>query len=328
MKVLVTGASGFLGRSVVSELLRRGHAPRALVRTATDTRRLPWGGEVQIVRGDVRVPATLRGIARGTDAIVHSAGASMGDPEEHFTTAVIGTEQLIAALDGAPIRRMVLASSVTVYDWSAAHGTVTENTPTVSDPWPRGGYTVAKLWQERVASRGAEAAGFELTILRPGFIWGPGRENISGVGLGLGPAQVIVLGRRRLPLTHVDNCADCFVTAVEHPQAANRVYNVIDGRGTSPWRYSGAYLRGTRRARVRIPVPYPVVRSGALLASATARRLFAHGGRLPSFLDPPRSEARFKSVRWTSERLERELGWQPPLSFAEAARRTYGQCSP
>jgi len=326
VRVLVTGASGFLGRRVVEELLRRGHEPRALVRAATDTSGL-WNGRVEVVRGDVRVPATLRDVARGADAVIHLAGAITGDPDQDFTTAVVGTEQLIAAVDGTPVRRIVVASSITVYDWSAAHGTVTEDTPTVMDPWPRGGYTVAKLWQERVARRGAEAAGVELTILRPGFIWGPGREQVAGVGLSVGLVYLVVTGRHRLPLTHVDNCADCFVTALEDPRAAGRVFNIVDGRGTGPWRYAGIYLRGTARSGVRLPVPYPVVRSAARLASTIARHVFAHGGRLPSVLDPPRAEARFKPVRWTAAGLERELGWRPRVGFAEAVRRTYDRPS-
>jgi hypothetical protein len=66
------------------------------------------------------------------------------------------------------------------------------------------------------------------------------------------------------------------------------------------------------------------VRASALLAHATARGLFEHGGRLPSVLDPPQFEARFKPIQWSSERLQCELGWRPPLTFEEAVRRTYG----
>src|SRR3712207_7603080 len=61
--VLVTGAGGFLGRHVVAELIRRGHRPRALVRPASDVQGLGWGGDVEVVRGDLRDPATLTGVA-------------------------------------------------------------------------------------------------------------------------------------------------------------------------------------------------------------------------------------------------------------------------
>jgi UDP-glucose 4-epimerase len=318
VKVLVTGAAGFLGRHVVAELLRRGHEVRVLLRAGS-----PVAGDVEVIRGDLRSPAALAGIAGDATGVLHLAAAVTGDPEDAFTTAVVGTENLFAALRGSAVRRVVLASSVTVYDWSAATGRITEDTPILRYPWPRGGYTVAKLWQERVTRAAAAEHGIPLTVLRPGFIWGPGHDALAGAGERLGPLQVVVTGRRRLPLTHVENCAHCFVSVLEDERAAGRTYNVVDGCGMSPWRYARTCLRGTRPSGVRLPVPYPAVRSAGLLAAMTARRLFEHGGRLPSVLDPPRLEARFKPVQWTSERLERELGWQPPLTFEQAARRTY-----
>jgi nucleoside-diphosphate-sugar epimerase len=324
VKVLVTGAAGFLGRYVVTELLRRGHRPRVLLRPASGARRLGWDGDVEVARGDLRAAETLAGVAADADAVLHLATPVSGDAEQAFTTAVTGTEHLIAALAGSAVRRIVLASSVTVYDWSALRGTATEESPLVDDPWARGGYTVAKLWQERVAERGAAALGCALTVLRPGFIWGPGHPLPAGIGPSFGALHLVVSGRDRLPATYVENCAHCFVTALEHERAAGRVYNVVDGCGISPWRFMTAHKRATSRGR-RVPVPYPVVRGSALLARATARRLFEHGGRLPSVLDPPRSEARFKPIRWSSERLECELGWRPPLTFEQAVRRTYGR---
>jgi nucleoside-diphosphate-sugar epimerase len=317
VKVLVTGAGGFLGRHVVAELLRRGHRVRALLRAGSPA---PEG--IEVVRGDLRSPATLAGIADEATGVLHLAAAMNADPEEAFTTAVVGTENLFAALRGSAVDRVILASSVAVYDWSAANARITEDTPLVRNPWPRGGYTVAKLWQEHVSRAAAAEQGVALTILRPGFIWGPGHEALAGIGPRVGPLHVVVCGRRRLPLTHVENCADCFVTVLEDQRAAGRAYNVVDNTGVSPWRYAGRLL-STRAHGLRFPVPYAAVRGAGILAMLTAHRVFEHGGRLPSVLDPPRSEARFKPVQWTSERLERELGWKPPLSFDGAVRRSY-----
>jgi hypothetical protein len=74
-----------------------------------------------------------------------------------------------------------------------------------------------------------------------------------------------------------------------------------------------------------VPVPYAAASASAALAGVTVRALFEHGGKLPSVLDHPRFEARFKPVQWTSARLERELGWRPRLSFGEAVIRSYGR---
>jgi nucleoside-diphosphate-sugar epimerase len=321
VNVLVTGASGFLGRHVVAELVRRGHGVRALLREGSSIDPCPGG--VEVVRGDLRSPAALVGIAGDAEGVLHLAAPVAGDPEDAFTTAVVGTEHLLAALKDSPVERMVLASSVAVYDWSAADGTITEATPLVADPWPRGGYTVAKLWQEHVSRVAADEQGIALTILRPGFLWGRGHEALAGIGPSLGRIHLVVSGRRRLPATYVENCAHCFVSVLEDRRAAGRVYNVVDDPGPSAWRYMGSYLRAKRSAGVRVPVPYAAARGAALLAGTAARRVFEHGGRLPSLLDPPRMEARLKPVRCTSTRLERELGWHAPIGLEEALSRTY-----
>lgn len=322
MKVLVTGAGGFLGRHVVAELVRRGHRVRALTRAGSDIAH--DAQRVEIVRGDLRSPATLVGAAGDARAVLHLAAQVAGDAEDAFTTAVVGTENLLAALEGSRVERMVLASSVAVYDWSAANGTITEDTPLVRDPWPRGGYAVAKLWQERACRIGAAELGIALTILRPGFIWGPDRDALAGVGPRIGRLQVVIGGRRPLPATYVENCAHCFVSVLEDPRAAGRAYNVVDRPGATAWRYTRSHLDAIEGGSVRMPVPYAAARGTALLAAIAARRVFKHGGRLPGLLDPPRMEARFKPVRWTGRRLERELGWHPPIGFEEALSRTYG----
>ena len=76
MKVLVTGANGFLGRHVVRALLRRGHAVRALVRPASDVTSLGWGAEVELCRGDLRTSANLHEAFEGVDVLVHLAPTS------------------------------------------------------------------------------------------------------------------------------------------------------------------------------------------------------------------------------------------------------------
>jgi nucleoside-diphosphate-sugar epimerase len=314
VRVLVTGASGFLGRHVMPELLRRGHEARALVRS--DGHALCPG--VELAHGDLRARGTLTGIADGIDVVLHLATPTSGDPEDGFAAAVTGTENLFDALDGSTVRRVVLASSVVVYDWARARGTVAEDAPLVEDPWRREGYTAAKLWQERVAARRARQAGIGLTVLRPGFIWGPGRMAVPGTGQRIGPVEFVVTGRRRVPATYVENCAHCFVTAAEDERACGRVYNVVDGRGSSPWTLAGVGRHGSGR----LPVPYPALRATALLAGAAAGRLFEFGGRLPGVLDPARSQARFKAVQWSAAKLERELGWRPPLTFHQAAARS------
>jgi nucleoside-diphosphate-sugar epimerase len=268
LKVLVTGANGFLGRHVVAELLRRGHDVRALVRPAARLECLDWPNAVEVHRADLRVAADLPAAFDGVEALVHLASAVRGGEDVQFATTVVGTERLLEAMARSETRRLLLASSFSVYDWSAIRGTLTEESPLESgaDLYERDGYAVAKAWQERVVRRLSEEHGWQLTVLRPGFIWGRGNEYLAGLGQQFGPAHLVFGPSTRLPLTHVENCAHLFAEAVESPRARGETFNVIDGDDARIWDYLGAYLRQTGRRGVRLPIPYGLALTGVRLA--------------------------------------------------------------
>ena len=321
MKVLVTGASGFIGREVVAAFLREGHAIRALVRSSTNVGALPWAQAVELQRGDVRAAATLERAVAGVDAVVHLAGSPSADPDTAFAAFVVGTERLIAAMAQASVRRLVLASSFAVYDMQALRGEVDEHAPLERDPYSRDGYAVAKLWQERVARGGAAEHGFELTVLRPGLVWGPGKTELPALGPRLGPVQLLFGARTRLRLTYVDNCAQAFVAATLSPDAAGATINVIDPDVVTAWRYGGALRRRADRRLVRVVVPYPLAFATVRAAHRIARALLGPQPRLPGLLVPRRFEARFKPLRYRVDRATALTGARPSVPFERAAAR-------
>ena len=95
MKVLVTGASGFLGRHVVQAFLRRGAAVRAMVRPAASLEALGWSPEVEVVRADLRVAEDLDRTLAGVDALVHLAACVAGDDDTRFASTVVGTDGIL-----------------------------------------------------------------------------------------------------------------------------------------------------------------------------------------------------------------------------------------
>ncbi|MGH7864644.1 MAG: NAD-dependent epimerase/dehydratase family protein, partial [Candidatus Binataceae bacterium] len=130
MKTLVTGAGGFLGARVVSALLEREHAVRALLRPASGEPPTEWRGRAEIVRTDLRAPGTLDKLFDGVDVLVHLAAMVRGTPEAQFASTVVGTEKLLESMRRAgSTRRLVLASSLSVYDWTAAKKDLTEDSP-------------------------------------------------------------------------------------------------------------------------------------------------------------------------------------------------------
>lgn len=321
MKILVTGANGFLGRHLVPCLQERGHSVRAVVRPSSAD---PAWKAVDVVRADFRVHPDLTPLFDGVDAVLHLAAAVEGDEDTQFASTVVGTERFLDAMARSSVKRLVLVSSLVVYDWQRARGTLDEETPLATDVYRMGAYDIAKHWQERVVLRMAARHGFQLTVLRPGFIWGAGRSEIAGMGRIFGRAYLMVGPATRLPLTHVENCADCVAAATENPAAIGRVFNVVDDDDVRVWRYAREHARRSGRRGFPIPVPYRVGLGIAHLAAATSRFFFGSKGKLPSLLTPRRFQAQFKPLRYRNRRLQEVLGWKAPLTFEACLTRTYG----
>lgn len=325
MKVLITGGNGFLGRHVVAEVVRRGHDVRALVRPAARIDPLGWPGSVDVFRADLRVAKDLAAAFDGVDVVVHLAAAVTGGEDAQFAASVVGTERLLDAMARSRTRRMILASSFSVYDWSAIKGELTEESPLESgaDLYERDGYAVAKAWQERIVRRAADADGWRLTVLRPGFIWGRDHAYLACLGQKFGPVHLVFGGSTRIPLTHVVNCAHAFATAVDDPRAIGETFNVVDDDSVRVWGYLKEYLRRSGTAGFRVPLPYPLAMTGVRLARWLSRRIFRGKGKLPSLLEPCRFEARFKPLRFSNRKLRAVLDWHPPLAFSDCLRLTY-----
>jgi nucleoside-diphosphate-sugar epimerase len=317
MKVLVTGAAGFLGRRVVAALFRRGHAVRAFDLAGP---RAPAPAAIEEVRGDSCDPADLARACAGVEAVVHLAARMDGDGAEMVRTAVEGTERLVEAMARAGARRLVLASSLSVYDWAAAGGVLDEDSLLERRPEERDAYTTAKLRQEQVAREGCARAGIGLTVLRPAILWGAGREYPPTVGQRLGPVHVVIAAARPLPTAHVENAADAFAAAVDAPGAGG-TFNVVDGEDITAAQFVRDHLRRSGRFGVRIPGSYAL---GLWAVALLARLAGPLRARLPGFAHPARFAARYRPVRVAGTRIAATLGWRPPLSYGQCLDRTYG----
>lgn len=324
MRVLVTGGGGFLGRAVVAALLDRGHDVRVVLRPSTHDDEFPWSGRVEVFRADLRAHPRLHEAFDGVDALVHLAAAMSGGEAAMFSGTVTSTERLLTAMAGTGTRRLVLASSFSVYDWSQIHGTLDEESPVERDLYSRDGYAVSKVWQERVSRRMSQEHGWDLTVLRPGYVWGRGGEWVYGLGIRAGPALVVVAPGATLPLTHVRNCADCFATVVADERSVGQTYNVVDGFPITSWEYARQYLRWAGGNGTRLPLPYFAGLWAARAVSGAVGVAARRPTRLPSLFVPSGFEARFKPVTHGNAKLTRELGWRPPLGPADCLAETFG----
>lgn len=321
MRVLVTGASGFLGRHVVAALLERDHGVRVLLRPRTDVDVLPWTERVEVHWGDLRSPPTLTGALDGVAAVVHLAGSPSSSGDELFAAAVVGTENLLAHT--ASIQRLVLASSFSVYDLAEVEGAVTEDSP-LRDAATAGGdtYAFAKLWQERLVRAAADDQDWELGVLRPGLIWGPGHDAVASAGLSLGPMRMVVGPRTRLRLSYVENCAQAFALAVECPLEGPTTVNLVDPDPPTAWSFATERARRRGQAGVQVPVPYRPSAAAVSAVHRTALAVLGPGAKVPAVFVPSRFAARFRPLAYPTGPARAVLGWEPRFSHAQALERT------
>lgn len=326
MKVLVTGATGFLGKQVVRALLKRGHAVRAMVRPGIAETEWHDENSVEVYHADLRSSDDLLPAFDGVDVLIHLAAVVSGSEDAQLAGTVAGTERLLAAMARSQTRRLVLASTLSVYDWSAPWFSLTEETPL--EPrhqlYRRDGYAISKTWQERIVRKAAESNDWNLTVLRPGFIWGSGNAWCVGAGIDIGRIRVVNGPLRRLPLTHVNNCAEAFAMAAEKPELRHATFNVFDSDVIRAWRFARDHQRSSGERRVLIPVPYHLGLGVAYLAAAIARVLFGPAYRLPAVLSPLRYRAMFRGLRFPNRRIMEQLGWAPAMDYLECARLSHG----
>jgi nucleoside-diphosphate-sugar epimerase len=321
MKLFVTGASGFIGSAVVACAAGRGHDVVALARRGGPSADRPAAhGPVRWVIGDVRQPEAWAHELAGVDAVVHLA-AGFGAEAQHQEVTVGGTAALLDAMASAGIDRLVLVSSIAVYDYRSvpARGLIDESTPLEPRPDQRDPYVRAKLAQEHLVRQ----RDLRTTVLRPGMVYGPSRTWDGGVarrlpgglGVAIGPSSL-------LKVTHVDACARAITLAAERDAAIGLTANVVDD-GLPTQRQFAAALRRAGLATPRsIPVPYRVARAGGRALRLVNDRVLGGRARLPELLDPPRQAARYGPFTYSNAAARHVLGWRPPVSVEQALAAT------
>jgi UDP-glucose 4-epimerase len=294
-----------------------------MVRPAADLEEFGWSSSVEVFRADLRTSRELERAFEGVDVLIHLAAVVSGAEDAQFAGTVIGTERLLGAMASNSCRRVVLCSSFSVYDYSSTRRTLDEGSPIyqVPDVYGRDGYTIAKWWQERVARRFADAHSWDLTVLRPGFIWGRDHAYIVALGQQLGHHHLVVGPLTRLPMTHVENCADVFALAATDPRAWGQTFNIVDGPGERIWSYLSDYMRADGQQGWRVPIPYWLALWTVRLTYAT---VFRRATKVPSILIPSRFESRLKPLRFEDRKLRETLGWTPPFDYKQCLARTYG----
>jgi nucleoside-diphosphate-sugar epimerase len=333
LKVLVTGAGGFLGVHVVERLLAHGYTDiRCFLRDRSKEERLRAlaeshpGVQLEICYGNLRSKSDCSLAVADVSLVVHLVAGMKGAPADMFTDSVVASRNLLEALEareGVSIKktRVVLVSSFGVYGVVplGRRARIDETTPLEEHPELRDTYSHSKLLQEQLFWDHQKKAGFELVVLRPGVIYGPGGGAFSSrVGLQIGPVFFHLGGRNLLPLSFVVNCAEAIVLAASHPDSAGQVYNVHDDDLPTASRYLREYKRHVKQIR-SIRLPYFATRMLARVLEAYHRR---SQGQLPGIITLYKTAAAWGGNRFDNAKLH-ALGWHQLIATKDAMAQTF-----
>ncbi|WP_414623476.1 NAD-dependent epimerase/dehydratase family protein [Calothrix sp. CCY 0018] len=327
MKLLITGASGFLGKYVVAEALRCGYQVRAAIRHTSNEKRLSWrnSDNLELIRINLTQSVGFEDALKDIDAVVHLAAAKQGNYDTQYANTVIATENLLRAMLELNVKRLVAISTFSVFDYLHIPngGIINEDSPIESQPLDRDVYAQTKLIQESLFRDFEQKNRGEVTILRPGIVYG--RNNLWNAHLGVNLKNrlwIRIGGNAQLPLTYVENCATAIVNACVRFEAIGKTLNIVDNDLPSSKVYADKIIKLLPRQPSTIGIDWTAMRLLSRSAWLFNNVLLFGKMKLPGILVPAKLEARFKPFRYSNENAQQILDWQPLYSLDQALKRS------
>lgn len=305
-RVLVTGADGFIGRTLWNTLAGAGYSVRGAVRATSSA----GDGDLYAV-GDIGPETDWTAALEDVEYVVHLAARTHVVRErvkesagEFFRVNVEGTERLARMAARRGVRRFVHVSSAGVYGEENVARPFTES----DDPRPYNPYTTSKWEAEQRLRRIAGASALEAVTLRPPLVYGPGvKANFLSlmelVDRGL-PLPLASVDNRR-SLIYVANLADAIAMCLDHPRAVGKTFLVSDGEDVSTPELIRRIARALEKPARLFPFPPSLLRA--------AGRMIGRSDRVEKLLG---------SLAIDDSETGRVLGWRPPYSMDHGLRET------
>jgi nucleoside-diphosphate-sugar epimerase len=264
--IAVTGASGFIGRYLTRALLLRGANVVAVVRSATKAPELQqWGAEVR--QADLTDATALAKALQGCEALFANAGiVSLGQysKAQLLTTNYRSAANVAEAMVAAGLKRVVLTSSVAVYRPKRPHWYVetdslrSEGAFTTRFGW----YVLSKALGENALRKLCAEGGLELTVVRPGGVYGAWDQSSFTVWFGrmLRPRLLSLMPTHlRIPTVYAADLAEAMVNCLERLESVGKTYNLAGEPSVTYWEMMRGYrAAGGRTPRWVIPIPVPL----------------------------------------------------------------------
>ena len=335
-RILITGATGFIGSRVLQCLLDRGF--RNLLCLSRSGRELPSiqaindrglpPAQALVQKGNLLSPKDCEAVTKDVALIFHlAAGTGEKSFPNSFMNSVVATRNLLdASLQNGRLRRFVLVSSFAVYTncQKPKRRILDESCPIDQQPALRGdAYTFAKVKQEQLVGEYARNSGVPYVVVRPGNVYGPGKSEIVGrVGINSFGVFLHLGGSNPIPFTYVDNCAEAIVLAGLARGVEGEVFNVVDNDVPSSRQFLRMYKKNVRSFR-SIYVPHAVSHALCFLWEKYSQW---SKGQLPPVFNRRRWHASWKKTHYSNEKLKTKLGWSPRVPTAEGLKRYFQGC--
>lgn len=314
MKLLVTGATGFIGKHLVPRLLREGFDVRCLARTSS-RRPAIFENDVEWITGDLSDTAALQAACRNIDLVIHLAGAvKAGRGEDFFKINTKGSENLLNAVDNGT--RFIFISS------QAAVGPGKNLTPLTEKaiPNPVSAYGRSKLLAEQLFVRSRRS--IDYTIIRPAIVYGPeDRESLTIfriAGYHLNPH--IGFQKSYVNIVHIADLVELIVLCIHNNQANREIFHVNDGRDGG---YTYNELIQTAAGyldswTVPLYIPKIILKTAAFLSSLIA----GMRGRASMLNSDKYKELTARGWLLSSQKAREILGYRPQYDIDSGFKMT------
>lgn len=316
-RVLVTGATGAIGPSLVQHLIAEGQQVRIL---AHRPERSELFKAVACIQGDICNRSVLQAAVANVDTVFHlAAKLHINDPlpdlrAEYERVNVEGTRALVEAACRAGVQRLIFFSTISVYGPGQPGRSFDETSPLNPDSW----YAETKARAEQIA-----LAALPCTVLRLVAVYGPRMKgNYVRLLRALQRGRFVMVGdgRNRRTLVHVEDACAAALLAAEHPTAVGQVYNVSDGQVHTLSQIVAAMCRAFGKSPPRVHLPITPVR---WMVGALEDSFGLLGKRAPI--------GRATLAKWTediavsAEKIQRHLGFRPRYDLLTGWRDTVAE---
>jgi nucleoside-diphosphate-sugar epimerase len=308
MNLLVTGVSGFVGRALATESIRRGLQVRGATRSFGE---LPSGVEACTI-GAIDGETDWMHVLKDVDVVVHLAARvhlmkdAAADPLAEFRKVNLhSTEKLAREAACSGVKRLVFLSSIKVNGESALPGAPFDQT---SPAKPQDPYAISKWEAEQELTRIAAETGLEVVVLRCPLVYGPGVKGnfprlLQAVDRGI--PLPFALARNRRSLIYLDNLTGAIATCLTHPAAAGKTYLVSDGEDASTAELITGIAHALGKSSRLWPCPLGLMKLAGMLTGKS--------GEVAKLLG---------SLCVDSSRIRSELDWTPSYTLAQGLAET------